>query len=94
MVQPQSFTIPGPPRLRSIAARSDDLTLTVDNENTATKSALLSEDDEIEPKYDNEKERNSSIGMKTPPSTSILEKTPRLCHTPASEDDSFVADYW
>eukprot|EP00536_Pseudo-nitzschia_multiseries_P004772 jgi/Psemu1/323610/estExt_fgenesh1_pg.C_820020 len=94
--QQQSFDIPGPPRLRSVAARNDVLVIGNDNEVTESSfsSSSLDEDETAALKYDTEKERKSLNGMNTPPPSSSTEKTPHLCYTPASEDDSFIADYW
>jgi hypothetical protein len=37
----------------------------------------------------------SSYGDRPPPVSNVTcNKTPSLCYTPASEDDSFIDDYW
>ncbi len=33
-------------------------------------------------------------GMNIPPFDMTLQRVPRLCHTPESDDDSFINDYW
>jgi hypothetical protein len=81
-------TISGPPKLRSIA-RNNNL---VDE---TTIQSLLADQVVKGCKEGNvDEERKTMDGMKTPPSNMITLKTPRLCYTPASEDDSFVDDYW
>jgi hypothetical protein len=81
-------TISGPPKLRSIARQNnlvDDTTI----------ESLLTDQDAKDEKGDSVgTERKITDGMKTPPPNMITLKTPRLCYTPASEDDSFVDDYW
>jgi len=81
-------TISGPPKLRFIT-RNNNL---VDD---TTIESLLADQDAKDEKGDTvDNERKIMDGMKTPPPNMITLKTPRLCYTPASEDDSFVDDYW
>ncbi len=41
-----------------------------------------------------ETERKAIAGLKTPTLNLVSQKAPPMCYTPASEDDSFVDDYW
>jgi hypothetical protein len=97
------YNISGPPKLRSIAPKkggsiSDSSTIIGRNDTSLSKS----DDDSVQNSNsttDSDKEfrfiRATSL-QKTPPPPipSLIQETPLLCYTPASEDDSFVDDYW
>ena len=74
-----------PPNLRSTARASDLL-------DDARIEDSLSDQTAKNPKL--ETEGKTIEGLKTPPLNLVSEKAPLMCYTPASEDDSFVDDYW
>ena len=74
-----------PPKLRS-TARVNNM-----EENAMISSSLI---DQFAKDHEADIGRNAIDGVKTPPFDMTLQKVPRLCHTPASEDNSFVDDYW
>ena len=97
------YNISGPPKLRTIAPRKggsifDSSTIIGRNDTSLSKS----DDDSVQNSNsttDSDKEfrfiRATNV-QKTPPPPipSSIQETPLLCYTPASEDDSFVDDYW
>jgi hypothetical protein len=86
--QELACTISGPPKLRS-TARSKNLADDTNIEHLfAEEVAKDHEGDGLD------KQRKMLDVLKTPPSNTIMPNPPPLCFTPASEDDSFVDDYW
>lgn len=83
--QELSCDILPPPKLRS-TARVNNM-----EENEMIRSSLI---DQSAKDHEAVIGRNAIDGVKTPPFDMTLQKVPRLCHTPASEDNSFVDDYW
>lgn len=103
--QNQQCVISGPPKLRSVVARKNK-----DGEEVFLSSTIIDKNDTSLPNSDNDSIQNSNsttdsdkefkfirttnVQKTPPPIPSLIQETPHLCYTPASEDDSFVDDYW